>query len=37
MLWKNEPSLYVTEEYDDENINTIRSKSLYLIRVKIIT
>ena len=32
ILWKNDPNLYITEEYDDENINTIRSKSLNLIK-----
>lgn len=32
ILWKNDPNLYITEEYDDENINTVRSKSLTLIK-----
>jgi hypothetical protein len=32
LLWMNDPNLYITEEYDDENINTIRSKSLSMIR-----
>lgn len=31
-LWMNDPNLYITEEYDDENINTIRSKSLSMIK-----
>ena len=21
MLWKNDPNIYITEEFDDENIN----------------
>lgn len=32
LLWKNDPNMYITEEYDDENINTIRMKSVSLIR-----
>jgi hypothetical protein len=32
MLWKNDPNLYITEEFDDENINSVRSKALNLIK-----
>ena len=32
LLWKNNPNLYISEEYDEENINSIRSKTLGLIR-----
>lgn len=32
MLWKDDPNLYITEEFDDENINTVRQKTLSLIR-----
>jgi hypothetical protein len=32
ILWKNDPNLYITEEFDDENINTVRSKCLSLIK-----
>jgi hypothetical protein len=32
LLWKNDPNLYITEEYDDENINSVRSKSLTLLK-----
>jgi hypothetical protein len=31
-LWKNDPNMFITEEFDDENINTVRSKSLDLIK-----
>lgn len=31
-LWKNDPNLFITEEYDDENVNTIRSKAVTLIK-----
>ena len=31
-LWKNDPNLYITEEYDEENINSIRNKTLNLIK-----
>ncbi len=31
-LWKNDPNLYITEEFDDENINSVRQKSLSLIK-----
>jgi hypothetical protein len=31
-LWKNNPNLYITEEFDDENVNTVRNKSLNLIK-----
>ena len=32
LLWMNDPNLYITEEYDDENVNTIRSKTLSMIK-----
>ena len=32
LLWKNNPNLYISEEYDEENINSVRSKTLGLIR-----
>jgi hypothetical protein len=32
ILWKDNPNLYITEEFDDENINTIRNKSLNMIK-----
>ena len=32
LLWKNNPNLYISEEYDEENINSIRNKTLGLIR-----
>ena len=32
LLWKNDSNLYISEEYDEENINSIRSKTLALIR-----
>lgn len=32
MLWKNDPNLYISEEYDDENINSVRSKSVTLVK-----
>jgi hypothetical protein len=32
MLWKDDPNIYITEEFDDENINTVRSKCLDLIK-----
>lgn len=32
LLWKDDPNLYISEEYDDENINTVRNKSLSMIR-----
>jgi hypothetical protein len=32
LLWKNDPNMFITEEYDDENINTVRSKCLDLIK-----
>jgi hypothetical protein len=31
-LWKDDPNLYITEEFDDENINSVRSKTLNLIK-----
>jgi len=31
-LWKDDPNMFITEEFDDENINTVRSKSLDLIK-----
>ncbi|MCQ2817892.1 MAG: hypothetical protein MJ252_11565 [archaeon] len=31
-LWKHNPNLYISEEYDEENVNTIRNKTLGLIR-----
>ena len=32
LLWKNNPNLYISEEYDEENINSVRNKTLGLIR-----
>ena len=32
ILWKNDPNLYISEEYDEENINSVRNKTLGLIR-----
>ena len=32
MLWKNDPNLYISEEYDEENVNSVRNKTLGLIR-----
>jgi hypothetical protein len=32
VLWKNNPNLYISEEFDDENINSVRNKSLNLIK-----
>ena len=32
ILWKNNSNLYISEEYDEENINSVRSKTLGLIR-----
>lgn len=32
VLWKNDPNLFITEEYDDENVNSIRNKSISLIK-----
>lgn len=32
LLWKNDPNLFISEEYDDENVNSIRSKAISLIR-----
>ena len=32
LLWKNDSNLYISEEYDEENINSVRSKTLALIR-----
>ena len=32
IIWKNDPNLYISEEYDEENINSVRSKTLGLIR-----
>ena len=32
VLWKNNPNLYISEEYDEENVNSIRNKTLGLIR-----
>ena len=31
-LWKNDPNLYIIEEFGDENENSIRNKSLNLIK-----
>jgi hypothetical protein len=31
LLWHHDPNLYITEEYNDENINSIRNKSVALI------
>ena len=32
ILWKNDPNLYISEEYDEENVNSVRNKTLGLIR-----
>ena len=32
ILWKDNSNLYISEEYDEENINSVRSKTLGLIR-----
>lgn len=32
MLWNKDPNLFISEEYDDENVNTIRNKAVSLIR-----
>lgn len=32
LLWKNDPNMFITEEYDDENINSIRNKAINLMR-----
>ena len=32
ILWKDNANLYISEEYDEENINSVRSKTLGLIR-----
>ena len=32
VLWKDNANLYISEEYDEENINSVRSKTLGLIR-----
>jgi hypothetical protein len=32
LLWKDDPNLYISEEFDDENINTVRQKTLNLIK-----
>jgi hypothetical protein len=32
LLWQDDPNLYISEEYDDENINTVRNKSLNMIK-----
>ena len=32
VLWKDNSNLYISEEYDEENINSVRSKTLGLIR-----
>ena len=32
VLWKDDSNLYISEEYDEENINSVRSKTLGLIR-----
>ena len=32
ILWKDNPTLYINEEYDEENVNTIRNKTLSLIK-----
>ena len=31
-IWKNDPNLFISEEFDEENINSIRSKALVLIK-----
>jgi len=31
-IWKDDPNLFISEEYDDENVNSIRNKSISLIR-----
>lgn len=32
-LWRNDMNLYISEEYDEENVNSIRNKALSLIKV----
>lgn len=32
ILWKNDPNMFITEEYDDENVNSIRNKAISLIK-----
>ena len=32
ILWKDNANLYISEEYDEENINSVRTKTLGLIR-----
>ena len=32
VLWKDNANLYISEEYDEENINSVRSKTLGLIK-----
>lgn len=32
ILWKDDPNLYITEEYDEENINTVRNKTINLMK-----
>ena len=32
ILWKDDPNLFISEEYDDENVNSIRNKSINLIK-----
>lgn len=32
LLWRDEPNMFISEEYDDENVNSIRNKSINLIR-----
>jgi len=31
-LWRNDPNFYTTEEFDEENINSIRNKTMSLIK-----
>jgi hypothetical protein len=32
LLWKKDPNLFISEEYDDENVNSIRNKAVSLIK-----
>lgn len=32
ILWRNDPNLYTTDEFEEENINSIRNKTMNLIK-----
>ncbi len=32
LMWKNDPNLYTTDEFEEENINSIRTKTMNLIK-----